>query len=368
MGRRRTTINAHRIVTAIDPNAMGVELSWSFGYGSAEAVTIPRNVAERIIERNGFTPAVHLPRMDASRALKQAAKLAPKSKTLVVKELARPNSDSPRVYGVYTRTARDGEKGDGWTMGARVRAVGDCVNWLPPEGTHEYGSKEAKRVAQEMNRRANLLVDNVFNQDLSNAFTSIGSELGWINRRRNSGGVYYMNNSRSAATLVRLLLDFKAETASQHPSRHFVPEIIEVYPQPLAKATITAAATYHFDARIRTLVEQLKKAATEGTMRDKTLTARADEAQRLIDQAAEYQELLAGGAKEIAEKLDIVRTYYTTGLVQGCEALKAELDAFDKLMPSIPEITPPAAPEDEQLMVLDDIDTDLAADFDAMGV
>ena len=330
-----TRISTH----SIDPGAMGVELSWSFGYGDAEAVTVPRSVVKAILEMAGFEPALYLEEMDPSNALKRAALLAPRRKKTSIKELARPNRDAPRVWGIYTRVAKDGESGDGWVMGARVRAVGDRVVAAPPEGEHSYTSMVAKEIALTMERRANSLLGNVFNGDLSAMLTAVGASLGWINRRRNSGGVYFMHAGRSAERFVKLLLDIKAETESHHPSRQFVPEIVEVFPKPLTKATIADAATYHFESKIDKLVGDLRKAADLGKMRESTMDKRMIEIDALMVQAEEYRSILAEGSTAIADRLSECRKHFATGVAEGCEALERELAEFDKLAPPTPPVT-----------------------------
>lgn len=337
-----------KLTTAvIDRDAMGVELSWAFGYGNAEDVTIPRTVIEAILASNGFLTTC-LETLDPSDALKRAAKLAPSSKGISVKELARPNSDSPRVYGIYTRGTVEGESGDTWTMGARVRAVGDEVVSLPPEGKDGMLSIAAAGVAQTMERQANELLRNAFNQDISCVLVSIGQGLGWISRRRNSGGVYYMPSGANAERFVKLLLDIQAETASHHASRQFVPEILEVFPRPLTQATIADAATHHFEVKINTLVDQLRAAADTGKMRESTMGKRVDEIDALIVQAEEYRSILAEGATELKARLDETRRFFMRGLAGGCDALSKEFAAFDRIAPPAPKAVPaPAAPTPE---------------------
>lgn len=335
-------IKSNRIRTAtIDTDAMGVELSWAFGNSDNEAVTIPRPVVGAILVANSFSTD-YLSELTPSDALKRAAELAPNRKALSVKELARPNSDSPRVFGIYCRVAVPGERGDTWVMGARVRAVGDEIVAMPPEGAADM-LMAARPAAETMERQANALLTNVFNQDIGMMLTSIGRDQGWISRRRNSGGVYYMQTGARAEAFVALLLDLKAETASHHISRQFIPEIIEVFPRPLTQATIADAATHHFEAKITTLVDQLRKAADNGKMREGTMDKRVAEIDALMVQAEEYRTILDQGATELRSRLNDVRTHYRTAIAGGCEALESELAAFDAIAPPAPKATPTPA-------------------------
>lgn len=226
-------------------------------------------------------------------------------------------------------------------MGARVRAVGDEVVALPPEGDADMLAA-AKESAETMERQANSLLTNCFNRDLGIMLTAIGADLGWISRRRNSGGVYFMPRDVRAERLVKLLLDLKAETASHHASRQFVPEIVEVFPRPLTQSTIADAATHHFESKISNLVDQLRKAADTGKMRETTMDKRVNEIDALMAQAEEYRSILDQGATTLKARLADTRKLFLGGIAEGCDALGKEFAAFDKIAPPAPAKEAPA--------------------------
>lgn len=118
----------------IDSDAIGVEVSWGFGFGDALAVTLRRyDVAEALV-RHGFDPNL-VDEMTEDMALRKAQHTVKgRSKEIVIQELRRPNKDTPRAFGVYKVTGKEGESGDDVTMGARVRCGAGEVVWSAARG------------------------------------------------------------------------------------------------------------------------------------------------------------------------------------------------------------------------------------------
>lgn len=303
----------------ISADAMGIEVSWSFGYGSADDVQMPRELLERTCSRHGFAGVSQEP-LTPIKALKRAVQLAPKRESHAIKQLARPNKDTPAAMGVYMRNAQEGEGGDEWTMGARVRVAGDELVALPPEG-EQHMHTGAEAIATDLAHTGNALINTAFNVDISVALVDIGNRCGWINRRRNSGGVYYLQSGSKAEQFVQLLRTLGAHTASLHPSHQFIPEIVEVFPRPLSQATISDAAGHHFETKIDSLLKQLKQAADDGKMRSGTMEKRADEIDALMKQAADFQALLDDAGADIKARLRQLKRVFTTGIQSGVEAL-----------------------------------------------
>ena len=252
--------------TLIDSSAIGVELSWSFGDGDAEAVTISRDTMRKLLTTHGFDPDL-VGEFSEDLALRKALHTVKgRSKTIVVQELRRPNRDTPRAFGIYKVIAKEGEKGDAVIMGARVRCESQRVVCLPPEGDSCFADAICKKVGDEMARIANSLLDNVINWGISEILTAIGwTCLGWISRRRNSGGVYFASSCSVTERFVALLQDIEgvshvfAEGKRGPSNYHFIPEVMEVYPKPLAMSMWKQSATAQYEAQTAQLIKDLEK-------------------------------------------------------------------------------------------------------------
>jgi len=307
----------------IDKQAIGIEVSWSFGFGDAEAVSLPRTDVRTAVSQNGFDGGL-IADLTPNVALRKALHLVKgRSQTIVVQEMRRPNKDTPMSVGVYQVQARDGEAGDNVVCGARARVTGDRVEALPPEGGDWI--LECETVAREMARIANSLLVNVVNRDLSDALTSIGWEHSWITRRRNSGGVYFMPSGQSAERFVALLQDLQALTANSAREYQFIPQMMEVYAKPLTMAMWSSSARDQYDAQVEELVAQLKKVSTD-TTRESTLEKRADDCDRLIAQAESHRMFLEGHVEVLSVELRRVQAEFRRKL----EIARGEAaEAFD---------------------------------------
>lgn len=328
--------------TLIDPSAIGVELSWSFGDGDAEAVTIPRDEMRRMLDENGFDPKL-VGEFSEDLALRKALHTVKgRSKTIVVQELRRPRKDTPRAFGVYKVIGKEGEAGDDVRMGARVRCAAKHVVCLPPEGQDHF-DPECEKVGKEMARIANSLLDNVINWGISEILTTIGwSSLGWINRRRNSGGVYFVSTSPTAESFVRLLQDIQrcsvrlAADKKRPRNYHFIPEVMEVYPKPLTMSMWKESAQAQYEAQTAQLVKDLEKmqGADGDKMRDKTVQARADECDRLIAQAETHRLFLEDAVESVTKALTAVRDGFAKRLADNAQKAKAAFEEIDKATPA----------------------------------
>lgn len=314
----------------IDPEAVGVEASWSFGNGNAEAVTLARETVRDIIAQRGFDPGLII-EMDADMALRKAQHTVKgRSKSIVIQELRRPNKDTPRAFGVYKVVGKDGEAGDDVVMGARARVEGQHVVCLPPEGDSVFVDADCERICNEITRIANSLIDNVINRDISDMLVAIGwSRLGWISRRRNSGGVYFIGRSDAAERYVGLLQDLQKATAVNTRAFQFIPQVMEVYPKPLTMDMWQGSARDQYEGQTEQLLKDLAKMKTDDKMRDGTIQARADECDRLIELAESHRLFLADAVEGITTELARVKAEFTKKLDENAASAAGAFNAVE---------------------------------------
>jgi len=324
---------------AIDKEAIGIEVSWSFGFGDAEAVMLPRTQVRQALSANGFERGL-IEDIDHNSALRKALHLVKgRSKTIVVQELRRPNKDTPFAIGVYMVHGLQGEAGDHIICGARARVQtqeGKVVA-LAPEGAVEI--PECMVVAHELARIANSLVDHVVNRDLSDALTTIGWANYWISRRRNSGGVYFFPAGGSAERFVSLLQDLQQLTESSARAYQFIPQIMEVYPKPLTMGMWSASARDQYDAQVSEMSAQLKKIS--GTTRESTVERRAEECDMLIKQAEGHRLFLQSHVDTLATELRRLKGEFSKRLDEIRQAAERE---FQGVMDATKPVEAPKAP------------------------
>jgi len=315
----------------IDKAAIGIEVSWSFGFGDAEAVSLPREAVRGAVVTNGFSGKL-IDELSPNTALRKAMILVKgRSQTIVIQELRSPNKDTPMSVGIYQVQPQEGERGDNVVCGARVRVTGSDIEALSPEGAAWI--PECETVARELARIANSLFTNVVNRDISAILTAIGWDHSWITRRRNSGGVYFMPAGPSAERFVSLLQDLESLTVNSARQYQFVPQIMEVYAKPLTLAMWAHSAKDQYDAQVEELVAQLKKVSADST-RESTLEKRADDCDRLIAQAETHRLFLQGHVEVLAVELRRVQGEFRAKLdaVRG-EARKALDEAESSAAP-----------------------------------
>jgi len=321
----------------IDRSAVGIEVSWSFGAGDADAVKLPRAAVSELMTDLGYRVPDAIGSKDESDALKHALRITRKGAGFILRELERPNKDTPIAVGVYRVTGVDGERGDAVECGARVRFESGRAVCLAPEGA--AGDPDCLRIGQRTAEIANELADTAYNKDLSNALLDLGGSLNWISRRANKGGVYFIlarkdtHESATAERFVKLLhglRDLSRRTAGSEPFRA---EIIEVFPRPLANATIAEAATESFTAEVARLSADLDRMIQGGVMRESTMAARAEECDRVIARAEQYRVWMKEHVDTIGQKLAAIRDRFQAALNKAGDAVQA-LDDIDKAVAS----------------------------------
>lgn len=340
----------------IDKGAMGVQVSWSFGDGDAEAVKVPRGEAADAFFAEGFTADANgeplIPELTKDEALKRAVRMTARGggrNKVVVAELLRPNKDTPLAFGVYL--PRDpgtaSEAGDDIRMGARVRFVGERAECLPPEGkaAFEPEFERCRLVGNEMARMTNDLFEYTSNRDISAALLAIGHGMWWISRRRNKGGVYYLQNGVNAERFVRLLKRVQRLTEGMARRNQFVPQITEDFSRALTLETWETAARDTFDQHVEQLLKALDEMKSKGVMRERTIAQHAEACAELMRRAEQYKEFLKGNVQKLGERLEGIRAEFLLAIAKGgeVEAGMAEIDQVAAIPAAQPAVDPFAA-------------------------
>ena len=310
----------------IDSEAMGVEVSWSFGFGDAEAVQLDRVVVLRMLSTWGFNQD-YLKALTPEDALKRAAETVKgRGQKIVIKKMKRAKGTALSM-GVYEVIAKEGEGGDKFVCGARTRIQpgGDVRAMLPENydklGGTTTGQARCMEIADEISRIANMLTRTAFNLDISMMLVTIGhAEMNWISRRKNGGGVYYISNGKRAERFVGLLKHLEDATSGQAPSSRFYPQLTEMYPKPLALGTWRQAAGTQFSNRTSALVAALKVMGA-GKMREKTVTKHMNECDRILAEAEEHRMFLAEGVEDIAEQINAIKAGFVAGNAENIQAI-----------------------------------------------
>lgn len=315
----------------IDPKAMGADFCWSFGDGDAEACKLPREIVRDLFSSLGFNPAL-IDELDVSEAMKRAMGIAHRGKNIVIKELKSPHKDTPKAFGIYQVQGVQGESGDNIVCGARVRVHGarnQPVICLPPEGRDEI--PECMKVGDDMVRIVTELTSNVLNRDLSQAILAVGGKLGWISRRKNKGGVYYLHRT-DAERFATLLKGIQGMTAHMPRDAQFIPHITEQYDRPLTIDSWSGAALDHYEAKVGQLVKDLDRVFAEGNMREKTLLMRADECDDILKEANKYAMFLKGSLQPLEARLKKIRSTFQKAVAEGSEAIEKDLKAIEAMV------------------------------------
>ncbi len=313
----------------IDPKAIGVEVSWSFGDGDALAVKIPRHIARTIFSDHGFDPDL-IEDTDAPSAIATASRVVKgRTKRIVVKEMKRKRDDTSKAFAIYSVQSVEGESGDDLVCGARVRVEHDRIVCRTPEGD-PVGLPECIQVGDGFADNANEIIDNAINGDISKALLGIGWSQGWISRRRNKGGVYMLANTQRAARFVELLQALQAATAHHRINNQFMAAPSEVYAKPLSVSTWKQATQVQFADKTDALLKDLALMQRDDKMRDKTVQQHADACDALLAQAEQHKLLLADNLASVTAELAKIKTAFEkrlAGTQADGEAVFADVPA-----------------------------------------
>lgn len=296
---------------------LGDLVAWTFGDAAeGKEFAVKRERVRQIFLDHGFDPDEVLMGGEAGRMLAWAPRSGgiKLGKGQFVKELARPNKDTPLALGVYERTAIKGEAGDDWQPGARVRIVNDIAVAMSPEG--EPAIAGCLKKAEEIAARANFLVENVCNQELSAALVRAGQDCRWAQFRRGTGGAYWV--PPYTAERYRGLLD-----ALEKERGGFWPIVQPLFGDSEGRtgANVNAAAVAAIVAELAEVSADLERC---DELKQKTLEARVDRCRQIVLRANLYAVALKGDLAKIVGQVEAVSSKYAALIDYASEA-----NAFD---------------------------------------
>lgn len=324
------------------PNFMGVEVNWSFGDGDGVAVQIPREQVRDELVKAGFPRALVMP--DESHQTK--ADLKPITIVAAMRTTARlgfgrvqvdklqaPNPDTPAAFGFKVQEKGEGEKGDRFPMGARVRIdphTGEAVA-LPPEGQTTFTIKVCEQAAKRFAKIANMMVSHATNRDLSQALLDAVCRVDGIGRIRNRGGSYMIpdDSDGNLDRFVDLLDALRDATANESLAHRFIPDVEPKYSDPLSVAMWQRRAVEDFATDIESLLNDLRTANDPNeNMRTSTIEKRRDDVVSLVARANRMRETLAENLSEITTLLNGLKTDFDAAL----KAALADANAADSAL------------------------------------
>lgn len=270
---------------------LGVEVSWDMGDLSTD-MTIPRAKFVELFQSAGvskkfFREITIEGSLLVAAGIGWSAPLRIDSKTISVKQLSKPDKDTPLAFGVYYRISGEGER-DRWELGARVRVQEGRAVVCPPQDEIDYPSESARKWGEAMAEYAEACKTIAFNHHISHSLRDLGEELGWISRRVN-GGVYFLPGD--AGEKFMAVLDGLELLTAENPV-HFEGSAIPQYADPRTLQTWQRRTKQTFADEIAELTAKLKDMSGRDNARESTFDLRIFECISLIDRADQYSAIL----------------------------------------------------------------------------
>jgi hypothetical protein len=317
-----TKVDAKRspVPSATKEGFVGDIVAWEFA--DDDGFSVPRDVVRAIFERHGFNDCVGDDRSDPANALTRALRAGgtKKGRGIVVEPMERKNKDTPAAVAIYVKATNEGETGDDWQGGARVR-IDPTTNLaiaLPLEGQPNPNPR-CFAIAEALAKKANELMDRVTNQELSAALTAAGKQTLWAAYRRKCGGVYFIFSSH--APRYRALLDDLEKCSG------FWATVQPLFGDSDGRTmrNVTAATEYALEKELSDLREDMEKLKADG-MRQHALDARVVKCQELIVRASLYRTVLAERSDLITKEVEQLRKQFRGELVID-DSIFDEIDA-----------------------------------------
>lgn len=269
---------------------LGDLVAWRFDNFSKE-----RRAVVALFSDLGFQAAFEHDLSEPRRALAESFREGiDYGRFLVARPLERPNKDTPYALGVYLRVRKDGEGGDDFVCGARVRldANGVAVA-LPPDGKDPEA--DCLECAEQIAARANRLRERVESTELSHAMLSVGYKLAWA-KFRSTGGVYWVPACN--APRMRELFDALEKLGG------FTATVQPLFGDDAGRTmrNVGGAASAAIAEQIAELEKELEKAKI-GKVGKRGLASRVADCQTVLIQAGLYREVLAGELATIEQTL-----------------------------------------------------------------
>lgn len=240
----------------------------------AEQISISRRDLKDIFESEGFSGFVP-EEMDPVAALARA-KGRPLPRGIKVDMFVRPNAGTPVSYGIYRKVGVDGEKGDSFLCGARVRVnkSSGTIVALPPDG--EQAHPECLEVANAIAADANKLITFAETVDVTTAAKDVvmGALHGMAMRSR--GGLYFVRPDagdrwrKLAAKLeihgfIDLGFPMHAGVAAQKAAQHSVKTGLEAKLAEI-RDRITEFSAKTRDSNVKGKIEDCERIASEAEL------------------------------------------------------------------------------------------------------
>jgi len=233
----------------------------------------------------------------------------------------RPNKDTPVAVGVYRKLTVAGESGDNFACVSRARidpTTGLAVA-MPPEGMPTTDN-EAMQIAERVAGKANEIMANVTNRELSHALTAVGRDLRWA-KYKAVGGVWFV--PAGAAEKFRLIFDALENMGGFHS--RLTPMFADGAGLNVKHAKAASKAALEED--IAEMLADLDKLKTKG-LRASTVEDRVRGCAELLDKCAAYRSILADAAGDIEAAIIGVRDEFTKMMNGGATvAAFAGIDA-----------------------------------------
>lgn len=273
---------------------LGVEVSWDLG-DSATALQIPREQFEALFKAAGASPGLFDKPPTPESSLPLAARIGwshtigVDSGTISVKQLSRPDKDTPLAFGVYYRVSVEGER-DRWELGARVRVEAGLVVVQPPQDADSFPSEAAQKWADAIADYANRCPSTVFNHEISVTLIAFGAQLGWVTRR-SCGGVYFLPGEYGER-FMQVLDGLEMLTSGTDTRVQFQGNATPQYADPRTLQTWQRRTVQTFDDEIVQLTAKLKDMTSRDNVRESSFDLRVAECAALLQRAEQYAAVL----------------------------------------------------------------------------
>lgn len=302
---------------------VGDLISWDFG---DNAFSVPRARVREVFERFGFHDCVEaVDEIDPGTALGWTLRSGAgvkKGRGIVIDALDAHRKDTPAAVAIYRKETKQGESGDDWVGGARVRIdpTSNRAVALPLEG-QSWSDERTAKIAEQVAERANEFIVNVMNTELSLALTAAGRQILWAPFRRKKGGAWFVYADNAA--VFRGLLDELEKFGGFEPT--IEPQFVDG--EGRVERNVKRASEYTLEKELVRLKTDLDKAQKDG-MRPSALERRVAECDELLARADLYKSMLREAADGIAKRIDGLKKNFAQELDGG----DSVFDDIDKVL------------------------------------
>lgn len=288
---------------------LGVEVSWNMG-DQATDIAIPREEFEALFrgvtsKKEFFGPIMAEDSLTVAAKLGWSYQLKVDSKTISVKQLSKPDKDTPLSFGVYYRVSLEGER-DKWELGARVRVQDGQAVVCPPADETEFPHDASRLWGDAMAAYANTCASTAYNSHVSHALLDLGVELGWVSRRV-SGGVYFLPGD--AGERFMAVLDGLEELTAGN-AVHFEGFSIPQYADPRTLLTWQRRTEQTFEQELEQLQGKLDGMIGRDNVRESSFDTKIFECADLVARADRYAAILQDRLGPLKKSIEAMRVKF----------------------------------------------------------